>query len=154
MKNQKQQLLIDQTERKLTVFRPLKTVVIPPKGWIHTLRSALKMSMRQLGNRLSISAQSIKEMEEREANGTISLKSLNEAARALDMKLVYGFVSRHDSLEEMIEQRAHEIAREIVLRTNNSMKLEDQQNSEQRIKKAIEQKTTEIKNEMPKYLWD
>jgi len=34
------------------------------------------------------------------------------------------------------------------------MKLEDQQNSEQRIKKAIEQKTTEIKNEMPKYLWD
>jgi predicted DNA-binding mobile mystery protein A len=154
MKNQKQQLLIDQTERKLTVFRPLKTVVIPPKGWIHTLRSALKMSMRQLGNRLSISAQSIKEMEEREVNGTISLRSLNEAARALDMKLVYGFVSQHESLDEMIEQRAQEIAREIVLRTSNSMKLEDQQNSEQRIKKAIEQKTTEIKNEMPKYLWD
>jgi predicted DNA-binding mobile mystery protein A len=154
MKNQKQQLLIDQTERKLTIFRPLKTVVIPSKGWIHTLRSALKMSMRQLGNRLSISAQSIKEMEEREVNGTISLKSLNEAARALDMKLVYGFVSQHETLEEMIEQRAQEIAREIVLRTNNSMKLEDQQNSEQRIKKAIEQKTTEIKNEMPKYLWD
>ena len=154
MKNQKQQLLIDQTERKLTVFRPLKTVIIPPKGWIHTLRSALKMSMRQLGNRLSISAQSIKEMEEREVNGTISLKSLNEAARALDMKLVYGFVSQHESLDEMIEQRAHEIAREIVLRTSNSMKLEDQQNSEQRIKKAIEQNTTEIKNEMPKYLWD
>jgi predicted DNA-binding mobile mystery protein A len=154
MKNQKQQLLIDQTERKLTIFRPLKTVVIPSKGWIHTLRSALKMSMRQLGNRLSISAQSIKEMEEREVNGTISLKSLNEAARALDMKLVYGFVSQHESLEEMIEQRAQEIAREIVLRTSNSMKLEDQQNSEQRIKKAIEQKTTEIKNEMPKYLWD
>jgi predicted DNA-binding mobile mystery protein A len=154
MKNQKQQLLIDQTERKLTAFRPLKTVVIPPKGWIHTLRSALKMSMRQLGNRLSISAQSIKEMEEREVNGTISLKSLNEAARALDMKLVYGFVSQHESLDEMIEQRAQEIAREIVLRTSNSMKLEDLQNSEQRIKKAIEQKTTEIKNEMPKYLWD
>ncbi|TRX36803.1 mobile mystery protein A [Flavobacterium sp. ZT3R18] len=154
MKNQKQQLLIDQTERKLTVFRPLKTVIIPPKGWIHTLRSALKMSMRQLGNRLSISAQSIKEMEEREVNGTISLKSLNEAARALDMKLVYGFVSQHESLEEMIEQRAQEIAREIVLRTSNSMKLEEQQNSEQRIKKAIELKTTEIKNEMPKYLWD
>jgi predicted DNA-binding mobile mystery protein A len=154
MKNQKQQLLIDQTERKLTVFRPLKTVIIPPKGWIHTLRSALKMSMRQLGNRLSISAQSIKEMEEREVNGTISLKSLNEAARALDMKLVYGFISQHESLDEMIEQRAQEIAREIVLRTSNSMKLEDQQNSEQRIKKAIEQKTTEIKNEMPKYLWD
>jgi predicted DNA-binding mobile mystery protein A len=154
MKNQKQQLLIDQTERKLAVFRPLKSVIIPSKGWIHTLRTALKMSMRQLGNRLSISAQSIKEMEEREINGTISIKSLNEVARVLDMKLVYGFVSQHDSLEQMIEQRAKEIALEIVLRTHNSMKLEDQQNSEQRIKKAIEQKTEEIKNEMPKYLWD
>lgn len=154
MKNLKQQLLIDQTERKLAVFRPLKTVIIPSKGWIHTLRTTLKMSMRQLGNRLSISAQSIKEMEEREVNGTISIKSLHEVARALDMKLVYGFVSQHDSLEQMIEKRAKEIAKEIVLRTDNSMKLEDQQNSQERIKKAIEQKTNEIANEMPKYLWD
>lgn len=154
MKNQKQQLLIDQTERKLVVFRPLKNIIIPSKGWIHTLRTALKMSMRQLGNRLSISAQSIKEMEEREVNGAISIKSLQEVARALDMKLVYGFVSVHESLEQMIEERAREIAKEIVQRTNNSMKLEDQQNSEQRIEKAIEQKTTEIANEMPRYLWD
>ena len=54
----------------------------------------------------------------------------------------------------MIEKRAFEIASEIVLRTNNTMTLEDQQNSEQRIKKAIEEKTIEIKNQMPKYLWD
>jgi predicted DNA-binding mobile mystery protein A len=154
MKNQKQQLLIDQTERKLAVFLPLKTIIIPSKGWIHTLRTALKMSMRQLGNRLSISAQSIKEMEEREVNGAISIRSLQEVARVLDMKLVYGFVSQHESLEQMIEQRAREIAKEIVQRTDNSMKLEDQQNSEERIEKSIEQKTTEIANEMPKYLWD
>ena len=154
MENKNQQLLIDQTERKLTVFRPLKTVIVPSKGWIHTLRTALKMSMRQLGNRLSISAQSVKEMEEREVNGTISIKSLKEVARVLDMKLVYGFISQHENLEQMIEFRAQEIAQEIVMRTHNSMKLEDQQNSEERIKKAIAQKTIEIKNEMPKYLWD
>lgn len=154
MKNQKQQLLIDQMERKLAIFRPLKETIIPSKGWIHALRTTLKMSMRQLGNRLSITAQSIKEMEEREVNGAISIKSLNEVARALDMKLVYGFISKHGSLEQMIAQRAQEIAQEIVMRTNNSMKLEVQQNSEERIKKAIEQKTAEIKNEMPKYLWD
>lgn len=154
MKNRKQQLLMDQTERKLAVFRPLKTVILPSKGWIYTLRTTLKMSMRQLGNRLAISAQSIKEMEEREVSGAISIKSLREVARALDMKLVYGFVSQHESLEQMIEQRANEIAKEIVYRTDNSMKLEDQQNSQQRIEKAIAQKTSEIVNEMPKYLWD
>ena len=154
MKDAKQQLIIEQTERKLELFRPLIQVVIPEKGWIHTFRSSLKMSMRQLGDRLKITAQSVKEIEEREVNGSITIKSMNEIARVLDMKFVYGFVSQHESLEKMIEKRAFEIASEIVLRTNNTMTLEDQQNSEQRIKKAIEEKTIEIKNQMPKYLWD
>jgi predicted DNA-binding mobile mystery protein A len=154
MKNIKQQLILDQTDRKLVPFRSLQSVIIPPKGWINTFRTALKMSLRQLGNRMNFSAQNIKQMEEREVNGTISINSLQQAALALDMKLVYGFVSQHESLEQMIEKRANEIASEIVMRTNTSMKLEDQQNSEERIKKAIAQKTIEIKNEMPKYLWD
>ncbi|WP_281239080.1 mobile mystery protein A [Flavobacterium praedii] len=154
MKNTKQQLILDQTDRKLITFRSLQSVIIPPKGWINTFRTALKMSLRQLGNRMNFTAQNIKQMEEREVNGTISVNSLQQVARALDMKLVYGFVSKHESLEQMIEKRANEIAREIVMRTNNSMTLEDQQNSEERIKKAIAQKTVEIKNEMPKYLWD
>ena len=34
------------------------------------------------------------------------------------------------------------------------MALEDQQNTNERIAKAIAQKTEEIKTEMPKYLWD
>ncbi|MGL2994923.1 mobile mystery protein A [Flavobacterium sp. TSSA_36] len=154
MKNQKQQLLIDQTDQKLAVFKPLQSVVVPTKGWIHTLRVALKMSMRQLGNRLSISAQSVKEMEGRECTGAITLKSLHEVARVLDMKLVYGFVPKQESLEAMIEKRAHEIAREIVLRTHQSMQLEAQQNTELRIQKAIQQKTQAIKEQMPKFLWD
>ena len=68
--------------------------------------------------------------------------------------MVYGFVSKHESLEQMIEKRAKELAKEIVLRTNNTMTLEDQQNSKERIERAIAQKTAEIKHEMPKYLWD
>ena len=114
----------------------------------------LKMSFRQLGNRLKISAQSAKEIEDREANGTITLNSLKEAANALDLKLVYGFVAKSGSLEQMIEDRATEIATEIVMRTNTTMTLEDQQNSKERIEQAIAQKTTEIKFDMPKYLWD
>jgi hypothetical protein len=54
----------------------------------------------------------------------------------------------------MIEKRAKEIAKEIVSRTNNTMTLENQQNSIERIEQAIEQKTAEIKYDMPKYLWD
>ncbi len=136
------------------MFQPLKTVVIPNKGWVNTMRTALKMSLRQLGNRMNFSAQNIKQIEEREVNGTVSINSLREVANAMDMQLVYGFVSKHESLEQMIEKRAKELATEIVMRTNNTMTLEDQQNSKERIEKAIEQKTIEIKSEMPKYLWD
>jgi hypothetical protein len=72
----------------------------------------------------------------------------------MDLQLVYGFVSKHDTLEQMIEKRAKELAYEIVMRTNTTMTLEDQQNSRERIEKAISQKAVEIKFEMPKYLWD
>jgi predicted DNA-binding mobile mystery protein A len=154
MKYNKQHLLIQQTDKKLEAFKDLKEIVVPPKGWINTFRIALKMSLRQLGNRLRISAQSVKEIEEREASGTITLNSLRDAANAMDMNLVYGFVSKHDSLEQMIEKRAKELATEIVMRTNATMTLEDQQNSKKRIEQALTQKTAEIKFEMPKYLWD
>lgn len=154
MKDNKQLLLLQQTDKKTQAFKELKSITIPTKGWINTFRTAIKMSLRQLGNRLHIAPQSVKEIEEREANGTITLKSLRDVANALDMQLVYGFVSKHDSLEQMIEKRAKELAKEIVMRTHNTMTLEAQENSTERIEQAIAQKTAEIKYEMPKYLWD
>ena len=154
MKDKKKQLLIEQLDKKMGVFAGISDVSVPPAGWINAVRIALNMSLRQLGNRLSISAQSIKETEQRESDGSINLKSLREAGNALDLKLVYGFIPKEKSLEKMIEQKAYEIAKEIVLRTSHSMMLEDQQNSNERIEKAIKERAEEIKNEMPGYLWD
>jgi predicted DNA-binding mobile mystery protein A len=154
MRNPKQSLIIQQTEAKLKVFWPLRNFVQPKNGWVNTIRIALKMSLRQLGKKLNVTPQNMKQLEEREVNGTITLKTLNEVAHVMDMKLVYGFISKHESLEEMIEKRAKEIATEIVMRTNTSMILEDQQNSKERIRKAIDEKTVEIRYQLPKYLWD
>jgi predicted DNA-binding mobile mystery protein A len=110
--------------------------------------------MRQLGNRLKISPQSVKELEEREANGSLTLKGLKEAGAVLQMKLIYGFIPESLSIEEMIEKRATEIAKEIVLRTSNTMELEAQANTRERLEKAIRNRAEEIKTKMPKYLWD
>lgn len=154
MKSTKQQLILSQTDQKLGVLKVLRGVTVPPKGWLHTLRTALQMSLRQLSAKASITPQSLKDMEVREVAGTITLNTLRDVANAMDMQLVYGFVSKHESLEQMIEKRAKELATEIVMRTNNTMALEDQQNSKERIAQAIAQKTAEIKFEMPKYLWD
>jgi predicted DNA-binding mobile mystery protein A len=154
MEISKQKLLIEQADKKLAVFRPLGSITIPQKGWIHTVRVALKMSLRQLGNRLKISPQSVKEIEERESNGSITIKGLKEVGAALDMMFVYGFIPKGQSIEKMIEKRALEVAKEIVMRTSNTMQLEDQENSKERLEKAIKNRAEEIKTKMPRYIWD
>lgn len=150
----KKSLQIQQLNAKMLGFAKLKQVAIPPTGWIKAIRTAIGMSMEQLGNKLSISKQAIMDIERREKEGSITIKSLKEIARALDMQLVYGFIPNDGSLDALIEKRATELATKIVLRTSNTMKLEDQGNTNKRIQKAIEERAETIKNEMPKILWD
>ncbi len=154
MKNLKQKLLIEQLDRKLQLFKPLESVPIPAPGWIYTIRTALRMSLRQLAGRMNVTAQSVREMENREQEGGITVKALREVGTALNMKFVYGFIPVDESIEIMIEKRANQIARDVVMRTSNTMRLEDQENSQVRLSKAIRERTEEIKNEMPRYLWD
>ncbi|MGB6035526.1 MAG: mobile mystery protein A [Cryomorphaceae bacterium] len=126
----------------------------PQDGWIKTLRKSLGMTLQQLANKLSISKQSVNELENREKDGGLTISKLKEVAAALDMHLVYGFVPKEKSLEAYIERKAREMAKEIVSRTSNNMKLESQGNSDNRIEKAIEERTEMIKRELPKSLWD
>ena len=150
----KQKLILDQVDRKIREIKLNESFLMPEEGWIYSIRHALGMSLRQLGKKLKITPQSVKEIEIREKNGTVSLNVLRQVGSCLDMKLVYVFIPRTGSLEKMIEKRAFEIAREIVQRTSTSMTLEDQGNSERRLRKAILEKATEIQQEMPRYLWD
>lgn len=135
-------------------FAILKQVAIPQYGWVKAIRTSLGMSMQQLGNKLDISKQGVLDIERREKDGSITIKSLKEVARALDMQLVYGFIPNEGSLDSLIEKRAIELATKIVLRTATTMELEDQANSKERIEKAIRERANEIKKEIPKILWD
>jgi predicted DNA-binding mobile mystery protein A len=150
----KKSLQLQQLNDKMLGFAKLNKISMPPTGWIKAIRTAIGMSMQQLGNKLSISKQGILDIEKREKDGSITIKSLREIARALNMQLVYGFVPNDGSLDALIEKRATELATKIVLRTSTTMKLEDQGNTNKRIEKAIRERAEEIKNEMPKVLWD
>jgi predicted DNA-binding mobile mystery protein A len=146
------QIIIRQLDKKLNLLRPME-LSAPTEGWIKTIRTALNMSLNQLGKRLHITVPGIRAMEIREKQGGITLNSLKEIAEALNMKLVYGFVPK-ESLEKMVEQKAYEVATKIVKRTSISMKLEDQENTPERINEAIQEMANEISKEVPKYLWD
>jgi predicted DNA-binding mobile mystery protein A len=150
----KQKLIMEQLDAKILQFKKIENIVIPSSGWVYSIRQALGMSLRQLGNRMGITPQSVKEIEEREQNETISIKVLRQFGKSLNLKLIYGFIPQSGTLEEIIEKRAYDLAIEIVNRTSISMKLEGQENNPARIHKAIEEKANEIAREMPKYLWD
>jgi len=149
-----QSLQLQQLNYKLLKINELKNISIPPTGWVKAIRVALGMSLLQLGDKLRLTKQSAHDIEKREQERTITLNALRGAADALDMQLVYGFVPKDGSLDALIDRKARELATKIVLRTSNTMRLEDQENSRERIQKAIEERTEALKNEMPRSLWD
>lgn len=150
----KRKLILAQLDKKLVQFYNLEKVVVPPNGWIYSIRKGINMSLRQLGQRLSITPQSVKEIEEREKNGTISLKVLNQVASALDMYFVYGFIPKDKTLAKMVEIRAFELAKQIVERASIQMNLEDQKIDEIRLRQAVKEKAEELSQEIPSILWD
>jgi predicted DNA-binding mobile mystery protein A len=154
MKDLNKKLMIEQLDRKFEKLAVLKDLEISPKGWINAIRTGLNMSLVQLAKRMKKTSVSIKEIEQREEDKGITLKKLSEVAEALDCHFVYAIVPKDGTLEKSIEKRAFEVAKEIVMRTSHTMKLEDQENSDERIKKAIKDRAEKIKNEFPKYLWD
>ncbi|MDP3581202.1 MAG: mobile mystery protein A [Ignavibacteria bacterium] len=147
-------LALEQLDKKVQKFAVIADSDLPPNGWISSIRITLNMSLAQLGKRLKKTAQSVKEIEERERDKSLTLKRLIEFAEALNLRFVYGFVPKDSSIENLIEKRATEVAREIVMRTSHTMSLEDQQNSDARLQKAIKDRAEKIKQEMPKFLWD
>jgi len=150
----KRKLIQAQLDKKLVQLNNLEKLVVPPNGWIYSIRQGINMSLRQLGKRLSITPQSVKEIEEREKTGTISLKVLKQVASALDMYFIYGFIPRDKTLAKMVERRALELAKQIVERTSIQMNLEDQKINEFRIKQAVKEKAEELTKEIPSILWD
>ena len=154
MKKVNKKLIITQLDKKIAAGRVLRDIPPPSNGWIAAARTALNMSLKQLGKRLGIAPSSVKELELREKSGSITVNGLRQAAQALDMRLVYILIPNEGSLDAYIEKTASRLAAEIVNRTSQTMKLEKQGNSEERLAQAIKEKTEELIREMPSFLWD
>lgn len=150
----KRQLVFDQLDRNLKPFQPLRKIQVPSSGWIRYIRTSLNMSQEQLGKKLGMTKQAVSRLEMREARGTVTVKVLQQVAKALEMEFVYGFVPEQGSVEELVEDKARKLAERIVLRTNTHMKLEDQGISTEKLKSAVEELTEEYKRELPGLLWD
>lgn len=153
MRNKKK-LLIEQLDQKLANFKDAGMVLVPQKGWVNTIRTSLNMTREQLGTKLNLTKGAIQKTEEREATGQITINKLKDVGNALNMKFVYGFFPKDGTIESLVDLKAEKLARKIVLRTNQNMKLEDQGIGDEKIAKTIKELANEIKREMKKSLWD
>ncbi len=125
MLSSKRKIARRRLDERLSAFKPESRFAVPPKGWIRAIRDALGMSAHQLGARLGVKPQSVAGLEKSEAHGTIQLKSLRRAAEALNCTLVYVLVPK-SSLEDAVQARARDIAREALTRIGHTMDLEAQ----------------------------
>ncbi len=153
MRNKKK-LLIEQLDQKLINFKDAGMVLVPQKGWINTIRTTLNMTRDQLGTKLDLTKGAIQKIEEREATGQITINKLKDVGKALGMQFVYGFVPKDGTIDNLINTKSQTLARKIVLRTNQNMKLEDQGIGDEKINETIKDLANEIKREMRKSLWD
>lgn len=153
MRNQKK-LLVEQLDQKLAKFKDAGMVLVPQKGWINTIRTTLNMTRDQLGAKLKLTKGAIQKIEEREAAGQITINKLRNIGQALDMQFVYGFIPKDGTIDNLINSKAEKLAQEIVLRTNQNMKLEGQGIGNDKINVSIKDLANEIKREMRKSLWD
>jgi predicted DNA-binding mobile mystery protein A len=153
MDGETNKLIISQLDKKIQLLLPLRDSM-PPTGWISLFRQTLNMSLSQLAKKMSITSSSLWSLEKREREGTIQIKTLREIGQAMDMTLVYGFIPRDGSLEQLIDRKAQDMAERIVRRTAVTMELEAQENSAGRLQQAIKELAEDLKREMPKSLWD
>ncbi|NLS21353.1 mobile mystery protein A [Rhizobium sp. P40RR-XXII] len=111
-------------ERRLAPLRELE-LMAPPRGWMKAIREALGMSTRQLAARMGAAPSRIPAIEKAEVSGATTIKTLREAAAALNCTFIYAFVPTKP-LDVILRERAAEKAGQDIVRLDHTMRLENQ----------------------------
>lgn len=113
-----------QLERRIAPMRDLP-LAAPPRGWMKAIREALGMTTRQLAARMGASPSRVPTIEKAEVSGATTIKTLREAAAAMNCTFVYAFVP-NKPLEEILRDRAAQKAGRDIARLDHTMRLENQ----------------------------
>lgn len=142
-------------QQKLDLFSKLNEPM-PPSGWLKAIRGSLGLTIRQLAERVGVGHGSIAQLEKREPKKKVTLKSLENAARAMDCKVMYAIVpiESGNTLDDIIKGKAQEAAGLILKDVAHTMRLEKQGTSEKQIQKEIERVAKELIESNDPRIWD
>ena len=101
MKAEQKYLIRTQLEKSLAGMACMRNVVRPTGGWLRGVREALGMSGRQFARRLGVSPPRITNLEQSERSGAVTIRSMQQAAEALDCVFVYGLRLREKCRNEI-----------------------------------------------------
>ncbi len=116
---------IDRIEFRTAKFRDSDIKATPIGGWVTTIRSTLGMTLAQLAKRVGTNASRINRIEKDEISGSVTLKTLQSVAAAMDSELVYAIVPKKN-IESIIIDRYFTKHLEKDRQISKHMKLEGQ----------------------------
>jgi predicted DNA-binding mobile mystery protein A len=140
-------------DRRLESLRNAEGLTRPPRGWIKAIREAIGMTTAQLAERTGVSQSRIPRIEQGEVNGSLTLKTLRAIAEGMDCTLVYALVP-NKPLEDMVRERASQVADRQLARTNQTMKLENQALGMDDLKDERARLVVELLGGDARRLWD
>lgn len=145
-------LLLKQVTEKLKPWSSVAKQPRPPSGWIRTIRQALGMTTTQLAKRLGVHQSRVVHIEKAEPRDAITMSSLRKAAHAMECELVYAIVPR-TSLQDIIQQQAHKIAKQMLARVDQNMLLEKQELTPEQKAEQLKDLIEELLKGDPKIIW-
>jgi predicted DNA-binding mobile mystery protein A len=142
-----------QLDKRLNSLRNSESLTRPSRGWVRAIREALGITTAQLARRIGVSQPRAVAIEKGEADGSITLDSLERAAHALDCRLVYALVPR-DPLDEIVRARAQRLALKRLESTRHSMSLEGQDVDETDEQEQLKRMVTRLLDKAGSELWE
>lgn len=134
--------MIDKTSKQLG------DVSMPEKGWIAAVRRALGMSAEQVAMRKGVSRNAVYQAERSEKEGAVSLKQMDQLARAMGGRFVYAIVP-DGRIEDIKYGQAIAKAKTLIKDEPDlsSWTADDRQD-------WIEDKAAELLHDMPPSFWE
>lgn len=115
-------------DQRLLVLRQAKAAAVrPARGWLRAVREAIGLKQVAVAQRMGVKRQSYARLELTEAEGTLSLGSLQKAADAMDCEVVYFLMPKSTVAESYADLAArHDTVLKHLQATEHSMALEGQ----------------------------
>lgn len=147
-------LMIPQLDDALLAYRQAAASPRPASGWVKAIREAIGMTKAQLAQRIRLSPSTINTLERSEARGAITLESLEKLARGMDCRLVYAIVPNGErTLEQLVRERAEQVARRQHSRVSHTMRLEEQGLDERQEKRQLKRMVDSLLSGSRRALW-